>query len=71
MIDISFSELLLILIIAFVVLGPERLPTVVKTISSWIRTLRIFAANVQHELSEELKLQEFQETLKKKEEKNN
>ncbi|WGL97868.1 Sec-independent protein translocase protein TatB [Arsenophonus sp. aPb] len=69
MLDIGFSELLLVMIIGLVVLGPERLPIAVKTVAGWIRALRSLAANVQHELSQELKLQELQETLKKAEEK--
>lgn len=69
MLDIGFSELLLVMIIGLVVLGPERLPIAVKTVAGWIRALRSLAANVQHELSQELKLQELQETLRKAEEK--
>lgn len=69
MLDIGFSELLLVMIIGLVVLGPERLPIAVKTVAGWIRALRSLVANVQHELSQELKLQELQETLRKAEEK--
>lgn len=67
MFDIGFSELLLVLVIGLVVLGPERLPVAVKTVSGWIRALRSLAASVQHELSQELKLQELQDSLKKAE----
>lgn len=65
MFDIGFSELLLVLVIGLVVLGPERLPVAVRTVSGWIRALRSLAASVQNELSQELKLQELQESLKK------
>ncbi|HDN2511460.1 MULTISPECIES: Sec-independent protein translocase protein TatB [Providencia] len=71
MFDIGFSELLLVAVIGLVVLGPERLPVAVRTVAGWIRTMRSMAANVQNELSQELKLQELQETLKKVEEKAN
>lgn len=67
MFDIGFGELLLILIIGLVVLGPERLPVAVKTVAGWIRALRSLAASVQNELTQELKLQELQESLKKAE----
>lgn len=67
MFDIGFSELLLVLVIGLVVLGPERLPVAVRTVSGWIRALRSLAASVQHELSQELKLQELQDSLKKAE----
>ncbi|CAI0691144.1 MAG: Sec-independent protein translocase protein TatB [Serratia proteamaculans] len=65
MFDIGFSELLLVLVIGLVVLGPERLPVAVRTVSGWIRALRSLAASVQNELSQELKLQELQDSLKK------
>lgn len=67
MFDIGFSELLLVMIIGLVVLGPERLPVAVKTVAGWIRTLRSLAASVQNELTQELKLHELQESLKKAE----
>ncbi|QHA87030.1 Sec-independent protein translocase protein TatB [Serratia rhizosphaerae] len=67
MFDIGFSELLLVLVIGLVVLGPERLPVAVRTVAGWIRALRSLAASVQNELSQELKLQELQDSLKKAE----
>ena len=71
MFDIGFSQLLLVMVIGLVFLGPERLPVAVKTIAGWVRALRSLAANVQNELTQELKLQELQESLKKVEEKAN
>lgn len=65
MFDIGFSELLLVFVIGLVVLGPQRLPVAVRTIAGWVRTLRSLATTVQNELTQELKLQEFQDSLKK------
>lgn len=65
MFDIGFSELLLVFVIGLVVLGPKRLPVAVKTVVGWIRALRSLATTVQNELTQELKLQEFQDSLKK------
>ena len=67
MFDIGFSELVLIFVIGLVVLGPQRLPVAIRTVVSWIRTLRNLANNVQTELAQELKLQELQESIKKAE----
>ena len=67
MFDIGFSELLLVMVIGLVVLGPERLPVAVRTVAGWIRALRSLAASVQNDLSQELKLQELQDSLKKAE----
>lgn len=65
MFDIGFGELLLVFVIGLIVLGPQRLPVAVKTVAGWVRALRSLATTVQNELSQELKLQEFQESLKK------
>ena len=63
MFDIGFGELILVLVIGLVVLGPERLPVAVKTVAGWIRVMRSMAANVQNELTQELKLQELQDNV--------
>lgn len=65
MFDIGLGELLLVFIIGLVVLGPERLPSAVKSVVGWIRTIRGLASTVQRELAEELRLQELQQNLKK------
>lgn len=70
MFDIGFSELVLVLIVGLVVLGPQRLPIAIRTVMGWVRTIRGLAANVQNELAQELKLQELQESIKKAEELN-
>ncbi len=51
--------------IGLIVLGPQRLPVAVKTVVGWVRALRSLATTVQNELAQELKLQEFQDSLKK------
>jgi len=68
--DIGFSELVLVLIVGLVVLGPQRLPIAIRTVMGWVRTIRGLAANVQKELAQELKLQELKESIKKAEELN-
>ncbi|WP_413727535.1 Sec-independent protein translocase protein TatB [Sodalis sp. RH19] len=65
MFDIGFGELALVFVIGLVVLGPERLPVAVRTVVGWVRALRSLASTVQNELSQELKLQELQDSLKK------
>ncbi|RDF10202.1 Sec-independent protein translocase subunit TatB [Haemophilus paraphrohaemolyticus] len=70
MFDIGFSELVLVLIVGLVVLGPQRLPIAIRTVMGWVRTIRGLAANVQNELTQELKLQELKDSIKKAEELN-
>jgi len=65
--DIGFSELVLLMVVGLVVLGPKRLPVAIRTVMSWVKTIRGLAANVQNELKQELKLQELQDSIKKAE----
>jgi sec-independent protein translocase protein TatB len=67
MFDIGFWELLLIAIIGLVVLGPERLPVGIRTVRSWISSVRTFSEGVKNELTEELRIQELHTNLKKAE----
>lgn len=70
MFDIGFWELILIAIIGLVVLGPERLPVAIRTVRSWIAGARKFSDNVKSELTEELRIQELHDNLKKAEQSN-
>ncbi|KFA96810.1 Sec-independent protein translocase protein TatB [Vibrio sp. ER1A] len=67
MFDIGFWELVLISVVGLVVLGPERLPTAIRSVSRFISSAKAMANNVKDELSHELKVQELQENLKKAE----
>ena len=67
MFDIGFSELVLLMVVGLVVLGPKRLPVAIRTVMSCVKTIRGLAANVQNELKQELKLQELQDSIKKAE----
>ena len=53
MFDIGFWELMIIAVIGLVVLGPERLPTAIRTVRHWVKTVRQFSSSVQAELKEE------------------
>jgi len=68
--DIGFSELVLLMLVGLVELGPKRLPVAIRTVMGWVKTIRGLAANVQNELKQELKLQELQDSIKKAEQLN-
>ena len=70
MFDIGFSELVLLMLVGLVVLGPKRLPVAIRTVMGWVKTIRGLVANVQNELKQELKLQELQDSIKKAEQLN-
>ncbi|ABI70333.1 Sec-independent protein translocase protein TatB [Shewanella frigidimarina] len=66
---IGFMELLLIGILGLVVLGPERLPVAVRSLTGWIRALKRMANSVKDELEQELKIDQLHADLKKAESK--
>jgi sec-independent protein translocase protein TatB len=67
MFDIGFWELTIIAVIGLVVIGPERLPTALRTLNSWVRSVKQFSSSVQTELKEELRIHELHTNLKKAE----
>lgn len=67
MFDIGFWELVLISVVGLVVLGPERLPVAIRSISKFVGQAKSTANSVKDELSHELKVQELQENLRKAE----
>jgi len=61
MFDIGFWEVALISVVGLVVLGPERLPTAIRSVMQWINTAKGIANSVKTEISQELKLHELNE----------
>jgi sec-independent protein translocase protein TatB len=70
MFDIGFWEIMLIAVMGLVVLGPERLPTAIRTVRGWISGARKLSESVKNELSEELRIHELHANLKKAEQTN-
>ncbi len=54
MFDISFWEMGLIGVVALLVIGPERLPGVARTVGLWIGRMRSFVSSVQADINQEL-----------------
>ena len=67
MFDIGFWELVLISVVGLVVLGPERLPHAIRSVSKFVGAAKNMANSVKDELSHELKVQELQDNLRKAE----
>lgn len=59
MFDIGFWELIVISVVALVVLGPERLPHAVRTVTYWIGIFRDTALKMKTELINEGNIQEI------------
>ena len=63
MFDIGFAELLLIAVLGLLVLGPERLPTAVRTISLWLGRLRRSFTSIRQEIEREVGADEIRRQL--------
>ncbi len=64
MFDISWTEFLLIGIVALVVIGPKELPAVMRTIGQWTRKIRDMAADFQRQFEREMREAEFADLKK-------
>ena len=56
MFDIGFWELVIISIVALLVMGPEKLPGLVRDVSKWTRRIRRFVSETRSEIERELTL---------------
>lgn len=67
MFDVGFWELTLLAIIGLIVLGPERLPAVARTVGLWVGRARGYVRGVADELDREVRLREVREDLRRTE----
>jgi len=63
MFDIGPSELLVVFVVALLVIGPERLPSAVKTTSLWIGRFRRSFHKIKAEVERELNADEIRRQL--------
>src|SRR5258707_10892314 len=59
MFDIGFSELLVIGIVALIVIGPEKLPRVARTIGHLAGRLQSYVSDVKNDINREIELDEL------------
>ncbi len=59
MFDIGFSELLIIGVVALVVIGPERLPKVARTVGHLLGRMQRYVNDVKSDISREMQLDEL------------
>lgn len=60
MFGISFSELFVIAIVALLVIGPEKLPKVARTIGALTGRMQRYATQVKEEVNREFRFEELQ-----------
>ncbi len=63
MFDIGFTELALLMLIGLIVLGPERLPRVVRTLGLYLRKARSAWGSVKQSIEAELDADELRKAL--------
>jgi sec-independent protein translocase protein TatB len=59
MFDIGFSELLVIAIVALIVIGPQRLPKVARTLGHLFGRMQRYVNDVKADISREMELDEL------------
>lgn len=67
MFDIGFWEIMLIAVVALVVVGPERLPRVIRVTGLWIGKANASIQSVRSEISRELRAEELKQAINKPE----
>jgi len=65
MFDVGFSELLLLAVIGLLVLGPERLPKVARTLGGLTRKARSSWLNLKRSIDAEINAEELKKPIKK------
>ena len=55
MFDISWTEFLLIGVVALIFIGPKELPAVLRTLGQWTRRIRSMAADFQNQFQEAMR----------------
>ena len=65
MFDIGFFELCLIAIIALLVIGPEKLPRVARTVGLWLGKAQGMVKTVKYEIDEQLRAEELKQSIQR------
>ena len=65
MFDVGFWELVLILVVVLLVVGPERLPKLARTAGLWLGKARGVVSQVKQDIDREIKAEELKRFLEK------
>lgn len=63
MFDVGFLELTLLFVVGLLVLGPERLPRVARTIGGYLRKARQTWSTLRNEIEQELAADEIRKSI--------
>jgi sec-independent protein translocase protein TatB len=70
MFDLGFWELALIGVVALLVVGPDRLPGLARTIGLWVGRIRRYVSTVRDDIEREIQADELRKMLDKPDELN-
>lgn len=60
MFDVGFQEIVLVMLVALVVFGPEQLPGFIRDATFWARKIKGMVSDARHEIDKEFQLYELQ-----------
>lgn len=60
MFDISFAELMIIAVVGLLVIGPDKLPQVARTLGAFMGRLQRYVAQVKDEVNREARFEDLQ-----------
>ena len=63
MFDIGFSELMIVMVVALLVIGPERMPGLVRKAGLWFGKARRFVTSVKQDIDQELAQDELKRLI--------
>ena len=64
MLDIGWSELLIIGVVALIVVGPEELPQLLRTVGQWVGKARRMAGEFQNQMNEAIREADLEDVKK-------
>lgn len=65
MFDLGFWEIVLVLVVALLVVGPERLPGLARQVGLWVGKAKRFVSSVRSDIERELEAEELKKILNK------
>ena len=63
MFDIGFPELVVVSVVALLVIGPEKLPEAIRTMSLWLGRVQRSFASIRREIESEIGADEIRQQL--------
>jgi len=58
--DVAFSELVVIALVALIVIGPEKLPKVARTLGALVGRLQRYVSTVKADIDREMQFEDLQ-----------